>query len=134
MKTETFQVDSLTELRVLQRVFREAKFCKEADDEEVSASPLVSELFERLMTVLIEAQVRSDGEIAREKWKKWLTMTDSSRDEWLAVRDRARRHPHWLNWTKSERRDYASLLFRPFVLDEKTLEIFVSEVTSTLDR
>lgn len=134
MKIKSFQVDSLKDLRVLQRVFREAKFCKEADDDEVSASPLVADLFERLMAALIEAQVESEGEVARQKWEKWLVMADNSRDEWLAVRDRAQRNPHWLSWTESEKRDYASLLFRPFVLDKKMLDLFVSEVTNAVGR
>lgn len=116
---------------MLQRVFREAKFCKLADDDEVSESPLVAELFGRLMTALIEAQVESEGEIARLKWEKWLEMEDSSRDEWLAVRDRAQRNPLWPNWTEGEKRVYVKTLFSPFVLDDKTLETFVSEVRNS---
>ena len=134
MKTKSFQVNSLKELRVLQRVFREAKFCKQADDDEVSESPLVAELFGRLMTVLIEAQVESEGEIARLKWEKWLVVEDSSRDEWLAVRDRAQKNPLWSSWTEGERRDYVKTLFSPFVLEDKTLETFISEVTIAAGR
>jgi hypothetical protein len=40
-----FVVDDLGELLALQRVFREAKFCLEPDDVEISDSPVVARLF-----------------------------------------------------------------------------------------
>jgi len=51
----------------MQRVFREAKFCKLADDDEVSSSPLVNELFGRLLDALISKEVEQEGERARKQ-------------------------------------------------------------------
>ena len=67
MTTNSFVVSDLKELLVMQRVFREAKFCKLADDDEVSSSPLVNELFGRLLDALISKEVEQEGERARKQ-------------------------------------------------------------------
>jgi hypothetical protein len=127
MKTKSFVVSEFRELLVMQRVFREAKFCTEADDDEISDSPIVAELFNRLMEALVEAEVELDGEIGREKWKAWLAI-DGSRDEWSAALRRARSNVSWPKWTNEKKSEYVKILLSPFVLSEATRKQFISEV------
>ncbi len=70
MTSNAFLVTDLTDLRVLQRVFREAKFCPIPDDLEISDSPWVARLFCQLMDALIAADVAKNGEEQRERWNK----------------------------------------------------------------
>lgn len=65
--SNAFVVEDLGELLALQRVFREAKFCTEPDDVEVSDSPIVAKLFERLIATLVAQAVERDGEGARQR-------------------------------------------------------------------
>jgi hypothetical protein len=44
MAFETLFFDEYHELVAMQRVFREAKFCLEPDDEDISGSPIVAKL------------------------------------------------------------------------------------------
>ena len=128
MTDKIFAVSNLQELRVMQRVFREAKFCLEADDEEISASPIVAKLFTQLMNVLIAIETETEADSARRGWTKWLDMSDSSRDEWTAALKRAKSNVQWPAWSQIERLEYSKTLFSPFVLTEERLRDFVTSV------
>ena len=129
--TNIFIVDDLGELLALQRVFREAKFCNEPDDVEVSDSPVVARLFERLIATLVDAEVACDGEVAAFRWRRWLEI-DESRDEWRASIRRARADARWLTFSGDERDEYVRLLLSPFSLTPETILKFVSEVNQGL--
>ena len=60
MTTNSFVVNDIVELRVMQRVFREAKFCALADDDEISDSPIVNELFKRLLVLMPSTTVSAN--------------------------------------------------------------------------
>lgn len=128
MQTKEFAVNDYLELRVMQRIFREAKFCREADDDEIATSPIVADLFERLLDALISTQVERDGEVARVKWENWLSMEDASRDEWGAAFRRAVRYESWDKLTSSEKIKYVEVLFRPFLLKDDLVFRFIAEV------
>ncbi|MGO4550254.1 hypothetical protein AB4059_04015 [Lysobacter sp. 2RAF19] len=128
MTSKPFLVHDVQELRTMQRVFREAKFCTEADDDEVSESPTVARLFERLMASLIDAEVAISGDSARDEWNKWLLMTDSSRDEWAAALGRARKNRMWQTWTEKEKKACIRTLFSPFVLSDSMVDSFLVSV------
>jgi hypothetical protein len=128
MSTKIFAVNDLHELRVMQRVFREAKFCTESNDDEISSSPVVAKLFTRLMNALIDAEVEVRGEKSRENWTQWLDMSDMSRDEWTAALNRAKKDVHWPSRSTEERIEYSKILFSPFVLSEEKLMEFVASV------
>ena len=123
-----FTVSTLHELRAMQRVFREAKFCLEPGDDEISASPIVLDLFGRLMESLIAAEVALEGEVARERWLEWLTMSGENREEWKAAVGRARNARDWHRWDDSERKEYAKTLLSPFVCSADMLQRFVEAV------
>jgi hypothetical protein len=127
MTTSSFIVNDVKELRVMQRVFREAKFCKLADDDEISDSPIVGDLFRRLLDVLISKEVELGGERAQEKWTRWLTMDNPSRDEWVAVKERALRNDKWASWTREEKVGYLHLLLSPFVVSADLINRIVDE-------
>ena len=122
-----YVVDDLDELLVLQRVFREAKFCTEPDDVEVSDSPVVARLFERLIATLVEREVERDGEGARLRWAQWLAI-DESRDEWDAAIRRARSDARWSTLLIDERVEYVKTLLSPFALSPAIVERFVLAV------
>jgi len=128
MISKQFIVDELSELRAMQRVFREAKFCIEADDDEISESPVVASLFRRLMVSLIEAEVITSGESARKSWEAWLSMDDPNRDEWSAALRRARKQSKWEGLTLDEKRAYAKLLLSPFLLSDRMTQLFLESV------
>jgi hypothetical protein len=127
MIPNTFIVDNFDELLTLQRVFREAKFCAEPDDAEVSDSPIVAKMFERLMTTLIARDVMRDGESARQRWMDWLAI-DESRDEWHAAVRRARANDRWATFSDEERNSYIQLILSPFVVSPEISERFVRMV------
>ena len=110
-----FVINQFGDLHALHRVFREAKFCDVANDDEVSTSPIVADLYAKLLAALVEAEVEEFGEPAREKWRRWL-QTGPDRDEWRAVLQRIKKCAEWQNWSDEERIDYARLLFSPFLL------------------
>lgn len=120
-------VADLNELLALHRVFREAKFCTEPDDIEVSNSPIVARLFRQLLDAVVAAEVERDGESARKKWEQWLAL-DESRDEWIAGVDRAKRENAWAGFSEEERRAYVTLLMSPFVLGENVMDRFIAAV------
>ena len=127
MTSKPFMVADLNELLALHRVFREAKFCTEPDDTEISDSPIVERLFRQLMEAIVAAEVEREGESARQKWKQWLAI-DESRDEWSAGVMRATRETAWSAFSEKERREYVSLLMCPFVLDEDVMKRFIAAV------
>jgi hypothetical protein len=129
MTTKSFVVNGYRDLQVLQRVFREAKFCNEANDDEVSASPIVADLYLRLVDVLIEADVAEFGEHVRVNWANWLQM-DPSRDEWNSAMRRACSEEKWLAWTFEERLSHTRLLLSPFVISSELELQFINEVTT----
>jgi hypothetical protein len=112
----------------MQRVFRAAKFCTKTDDKDIAPSPIVAQLFGRLMDALITVQAERDGNEARERWNRWLTMADTRRDEWRAAVWRAKREKEWADWTDERRKDYAKLLLHPFVVSQSMLDRFTLEV------
>lgn len=127
MTSKPFMVADLNELLALHRVFREAKFCTEPDDIEVSNSPIVARLFRQLLDAVVAAEVERDGESAREKWEQWLAL-DESRDEWIAGVERAKRENAWAGFSEEERRAYVTLLMSPFVLGEDVMDRFIAAV------
>lgn len=129
--SNVFVVDNLGELLALQRVFREAKFCTEPDDVEVSDSPVVAKLFERLVATLVAQEVERDGEAARQRWAQWLAI-DESRDEWDAAIRRARADARWATFSIAERVEYVRLLLSPFTLSSEVIDRFVSVVNQSM--
>lgn len=127
MPSNCFVVDDLVDLLALQRVFREAKFCAEPDDFEVSDSPIVQKLFMRLIDVIVSVETERDGEGARDKWNAWLRI-DPSRDEWNAALLRARRESTWESLSESDRQAYVTRLFSPFVLSFEMMDKFIAAV------
>lgn len=126
-----FIVSDFVELIALQRVFREAKFCHKPDDIEISDSPVVAQLFERLITTLIENDVERNGEDARLRWTQWLTI-DESRDEWESAIRRALTDDRWTKFSSSERIEYIRVLLSPFTLTQEIIDIFISTVNRQL--
>ena len=128
MTSKAFVVSDLNELFALHRVFREAKFCVQPDDVEISPSPIVARLFERVMDAIISADVEEQGEKARAGWERWLNMDDEARDEWSAALLRARSEPDWQKFSETRRREYVTVLFIPFKLSTEKIDRFISQV------
>jgi hypothetical protein len=127
---DSFVVDDLRELAVLQRVFREAKFCTEPDDVEVSASPIVANLYQRVIEALVVKEVALQGEIARQRWTQWLTI-DESRDEWRAATRRAILEERWHTFSDEECEEYVRLLFSPFAISAEMVKRFIVAVNQS---
>ena len=116
----------------MHRVFREAKFCTEADDLEVSDSPIVARMFERLIKTLVARSVERDGEVAAKQWERWLAI-DESRDEWAAAIRRATLEKQWPTFKSTDRQDYVEVLLSPFTLSPEIMEKFVRAVNQSLE-
>ncbi|SMC20875.1 hypothetical protein SAMN02745857_01064 [Andreprevotia lacus DSM 23236] len=129
MSSNSFLVNDYHELIALQRVFREAKFCFEASDPEISASPIVARLFDRLLDTLIEVDVTRKGDIARKRWADWLSM-HPAREEWQVSVRRAAEEHDWDHWSEDERISYARTLLSPFILAQDLIELFIEEVST----
>ena len=124
MTNNVFIVDNLKDLRVLQRIFREAKFSKDADDLEISPSPLVASLFQKLMDALIAEDILQNGQDAGTRWHEWLEINDS-RDEWEAALNRAKNSPYWYTFTEAERIDFVITIFSPFIISSDLIQRFI---------
>lgn len=131
MASKSFLVSDLNELYALHRVFREAKFCTEPGDVEVSPSPIVAKLFERVMEAIIAVSEEAEGEPARETWARWINMDDEARDEWQAALLRAKRESNWHKFSDDKRREYATLLFAPFKLSSEKMDRFISQIAES---
>lgn len=116
----------------MQRVFREAKFCFVPSDDEISHSPIVAELFCRLMESLISVEVAKKGAVARERWEEWLAI-DESREEWNVAISRAREVDDWALWSDAKRREYIKNLLSPFTFTEDVLHRFILAVSFPVD-
>lgn len=127
MDSNIFTVSSYHDLLVMQRVFREAKFCLSPSDDEISASPIVADLFSKLMESLIAAETAIKGESARERWTQWLTI-DESREEWGVAIQRAKCIGEWSSWSHNQRVEYAKDLLNPFIVPAELLQRFVESV------
>lgn len=127
MISSHFSIKDIPELRALLRVFREAKFCFGPDDVEVSESPIVNSMFKRLVETLIETDCKKEGDKARKRWERWLTI-DISRDEWSASVLRAQQSPSWSKLSTSERKNYTVNLFCPFLISSELVDTFIETV------
>lgn len=122
-----FFVNDLFELRVMQRIFREAKFNFDPDDTELQTAPVVVALFERLIESLIAASVAKDGEQERAGWMQWLEV-DSTRNEfWASVRF-AQMSAEWNSADSTKRRELALAILGPFKVSEGVLHEFFMAV------
>ena len=125
--TSRFAGFDARELRLMQRVFREAKFCIAADDEEVSDSPWVAALFEELLEQLIAADGATNGNAAR-RWADWRAI-DETRDEWRVAIQRVRNSKRWsMLVTEPERIEYVETLLRPFTVTHEKRQLFLATV------
>ncbi len=131
MTNTTFLIEQLSDMIVLQRVFREAKFCQVADDDELSTSPVVSRLFGLLIAALIEKEREMGGAEAAEKWTRWLAM-NNDRDEWFVAVKRAAADVTWLTLNPDEKNDYTRNLFSPFVLSQELLSQFIESTNNAV--
>ncbi|MFI4954841.1 MAG: hypothetical protein ACHP9Y_02900 [Gammaproteobacteria bacterium] len=127
MVSKDFEVSSLSELLVMHRIFREAKFCLEPDDTEISASPIVAKLYLRLMDALISSDAALNGESAQQRWNEWLTISES-RAEWRVAIGRAKMEQEWSKWSYQEKSDYVSDLLSPFIITKENIDHFIEVV------
>ena len=122
-----FKVESTPEIYALHRVFREAKFSIEPHDDEIADSPLVNAMFLRVMEAIVEQSVQEDGDIARERWARWLAI-DVSRDEWYAALRRATKIANWSVMPCHEKNSRARDILCPFACSPELLAEFVAQV------
>lgn len=127
MTSNDFLVDDYYELLALHRTFMEAKYCDEPNSNDISGSPIIASLHERLVETLIEAEVQRKGDDAREKWADWLIMSEDRR-EWLVALSRARAEARWIKWSNDDRRQYSSCLLAPFTVSVELLDKFIKQV------
>lgn len=125
MSNGRFETNDLSELRALQRVFREAKFSLDPDDSELSTSPVVNAMFCRVMEELVAAQSEEDP-AAEERWNAWLRLS-SNRDEWIASVKRAAMLPHWLNFNASTKLKMMKEVICPFNASESQIQELIEE-------
>lgn len=89
MTSNSLVLDDYYELLALHRALLEAKFCDEPNDLDVSGSPIIARLYQKLIPVLIQAEVEKKGDTARQSWSHWLRL-DATRREWGVALKRAR--------------------------------------------
>ena len=130
MASNVFSVDSYIELQALQRVFREAKFCFDPSDLEISPSPVVARMYGRLIAVLVDVNVEKYGESSREDMIRWLTI-DPTRSEWQVAVSRARGDETWRNLTDAELSVYIETLFAPFIISPELIAQFMLAIRET---
>lgn len=127
MTSSEFIVDDYYELLAIHRAFMEAKFCDDANDRDVSGSPIIASLHQRLIVNLIEASVANDGESERTRWIEWLNLSDTRR-EWTVAIERAQSEIRWKGWSDIEKREYSLSLLAPFTFSDEMLLKFIAQV------
>ncbi len=126
LMSNRFTLFDLQSLNDLQRVFREAKFCRLADDEEITDSPRVAALYEELMTELIAKDIAANGEDKGGNWLRWLMITEK-RDEWKVALERVHAHSAWRTYSVEQKADYVKVLLSPFTLTEEAVAHFIAQ-------
>ncbi|MRW88168.1 hypothetical protein GJ698_29235 [Pseudoduganella sp. FT26W] len=129
MTSKGFFIEDFYELLAMQRVFREAKFCFEPSDDEISSSPIVARLAQRLMEALVNADVERKGEKKKNDWDDWLSL-DETREEWGVALTRTKKEQRWESWSEKQQREYLQSLLSPFILTEENLKKFMREVNA----
>lgn len=124
MTSKKFCVDDYYELIALHRALLESQFCDEANDMDVSASPIVAKLHKQLLEILVEVEVEKKGPKVKMAWDDWLKI-DVDRREWKIALARAKEERLWSEWGHDERKKYAHDLLSPFELSDDLAEKFI---------
>lgn len=104
----------------LHKALLEAKFHLNPDNELVSGSPLVAEVFIQVRDYLIR-------EHGRKGWETWYQLKNRPDFRQRAIL-RMRANDRWLKLTREERKKVAGDYLAPFIYSEEELEAVVDEV------
>lgn len=119
-----FVVSDPTEIIILHRALIEAKLPRLSDDQDLSASPFLAAMAERLNTSL--AEVRSWGD------DSWRSLSPRHAAWELAVNHALSDQAYLRRASVPEKREYVRLLLAPYRNDDAVISMFLDHVESIL--
>lgn len=125
MTTSAVVISSKYDLLSLHRGLMEARFCDQANDPDVSGSPILAKIHRDIISAIIEADL-SDG-LSPERWKAWLKITEDRR-EWSVALKRASVSSLWRGFSYSDKATLTLDLLAPFDVDPEAVEFFIDAV------
>lgn len=119
-------------LLALHKAILEAKFAENSAQTELLGSSVLSAVANQLVNVLVQKEIELGLQNGSVGWQKWREI-DSTRREWrvvvMYIVDQA---TIWQNWTDLEKKEIVKVMLSPYVINEDTLEAFISEVHSLI--
>jgi hypothetical protein len=123
-----FEVNSYFELLVLQKVLFEAKFAKVPEVDELLASPLVGDMWLRVIRELQHIQPKNGIPDAAVGWENWLReKIKVGGREWSIALNRTKKDFLTPGWDLEKKKQFATEIFRPFILSDEHLYEFVRQ-------
>ena len=104
----------------LHKALLEAKFHANPDNELVSGSPLVADIYIQVRDLLIQSS-------KSEQWKSWFQLKNRSDYKNRAI-IRVLTNERWKNASDEEKKQIAGDYLAPFIYDEKELIDLVAEI------
>lgn len=125
-----FQVKDYYKLLALHKAIMQAKFSTNLTDPVLSGSPLLAEMINDLTQIIVQTELERGDEQAAKNWIDTYTFKESMKSIWQIVLERAR-VPLWKTWNKVQKREFTSILFSPYQIDDVIFDKFAEEVDST---
>lgn len=124
MKIYNLKIKDYYSLVSLHRSLLEAKFNLSPDNEEISGSPLVAELYDEVVTLLLQSEKGED-------WKKWFQLKNRPDYKKRAIL-RMKKCERWLKSSMEMKKEIARGYLSPFTFSEDELDQVVKEVDKSL--
>lgn len=108
----------------LHKALLEAKFHTTPDNEEVSGSPIVANLYIKVRDLLMESDKDS-------QWKEWFQLSNrlDRRKQAIILMKKCKR---WNKATSDEKNKIASNFLAPFLFNEEELKSVIAEVENSV--
>lgn len=119
MKEYSIKLDYLGLLN-LHKALLEAKFHIAPDNEYVSGSPIIADIFIKVRDMLMESEKGSE-------WKEWFQLNNRPDRKKQAI-VLMKNYERWNNLSYDEKRKIAKNYLAPFIFDDKELDNVIMEV------
>ena len=124
MGTYNLEIKNYYALVSLHKSLLEAKFNLSPDNEDISGSPLVAELYTEVTDLLLNSEKRLE-------WEKWLQLKNRPDYRKRAVL-RMKKCNRWANVTLETKREIARIYLSPFKFSETELDEVIKEVDEAI--
>ena len=120
MGTYDLEIKDYYSLVSLHKSLLEAKFNLSPDNEDISGSPLVANLFNEVTSLLLKSEKGAE-------WEKWLQLKNQPDYKKRAIL-RMKKYNRWQNASVEKKREIAENYLSPFTFSDEELKEVIGEV------